>query len=58
VDPGRFTIAINSTEQIQAPRTGDVVKITPIPYARVQAIRRFVSAGPTATSNSNRGEAA
>lgn len=37
---GHVAIAINSTQEIQAPHTGDVVKITPIPYADVQAIRR------------------
>jgi cell wall-associated NlpC family hydrolase len=47
-DLGHVAIAISNVEEIQAPRTGDVVKITPIPYARIQAIRRFVS-----SANSN-----
>jgi cell wall-associated NlpC family hydrolase len=42
-DLGHVAIAISNTEEIQAPRTGDVVKITPIPYARIQTIRRLVS---------------
>ncbi len=42
-DLGHVAIAISNTEEIQAPATGDVVKITPIPYARVQAIRRLVN---------------
>jgi cell wall-associated NlpC family hydrolase len=43
-DLGHVAIAISDTEEIQAPHTGDVVKITPIPYARIQAIRRITSA--------------
>jgi cell wall-associated NlpC family hydrolase len=46
-DLGHVAIAISNSEEIQAPRTGDVVKITPIPYARLQAIRRFVAAANT-----------
>jgi cell wall-associated NlpC family hydrolase len=42
-DLGHVAIAISNVEEIQAPRTGDVVKITAIPYARIQAIRRFVA---------------
>jgi cell wall-associated NlpC family hydrolase len=42
-DLGHVAIAISSTEEIQAPHTGDVVKITPVPYARIQTIRRLVS---------------
>jgi cell wall-associated NlpC family hydrolase len=42
-DLGHVAIAISHTEEIQAPHTGDVVQITPIPYARVQAVRRLVT---------------
>ncbi|MEI7547533.1 MAG: LysM peptidoglycan-binding domain-containing C40 family peptidase, partial [Actinomycetota bacterium] len=35
-------IAINSTQWIHAPRTGDVVKISTMNLARVAAVRRFV----------------
>ncbi|HKA04634.1 MAG TPA: NlpC/P60 family protein [Acidimicrobiales bacterium] len=46
-DLGHVAIAISNVEEIQAPRTGDVVKITPTPYARIQPIRRFAaSANP------------
>jgi cell wall-associated NlpC family hydrolase len=41
-DLGHVAIAISDTEEIQAPHTGDVVKITPIPYARVQTARRIL----------------
>jgi cell wall-associated NlpC family hydrolase len=40
-DLGHVAIAISNAEEIQAPRTGDIVKITPIPYGRIQAIRRL-----------------
>jgi hypothetical protein len=36
-------LAADPCEAIQAPRNGDVIKITPIPYARVQTIRRLVN---------------
>jgi excisionase family DNA binding protein len=42
-DLGHVAIAISATEEIQAPHTGDVVKVTPIRYDRVQAIRRLVT---------------
>jgi cell wall-associated NlpC family hydrolase len=45
LDLGHVAIAISNTEEIQAPHTGDVVKITPIPYARVQTIRRVAAVG-------------
>ena len=38
-------IAINSTQWIQAPRSGDVVRVGSIPSTRVIAIRRLVSTG-------------
>jgi cell wall-associated NlpC family hydrolase len=42
-DLGHVAIAITNVEEIQAPRTGDLVKITPIPYARIQTIRRLLA---------------
>jgi len=42
-DLGHVAIAISTTEEIQAPHTGDVVKITPIPYGRIQTIRRMAA---------------
>ncbi|CAB4363766.1 unannotated protein [freshwater metagenome] len=36
-------IAINSTQWVQAPRTGDVVRISTISASRIIAVRRFVS---------------
>ena len=36
-------IAINSTQWIQAPRTGDVVRISTMSFTRVVAVRRFVA---------------
>lgn len=38
-------IAINSTQWIQAPRTGDVVRISTMSFNRVVAVRRYVAAG-------------
>ena len=38
-------IAINATQWIQAPRSGDVVRVGSIPSTRVIAIRRLVSTG-------------
>ena len=46
-DYGHVALAISTTQEIQAPRTGDVVKITPIPSDRIQAIRRIVVARVT-----------
>src|SRR5262249_14616551 len=37
-----FVLAVSNLEEIQAPRTGHVVKTTPIPYGRIQAGRRLV----------------
>ena len=53
-DHGHIAIAISPTEEIQAPKTGDVVKITPIAYARVQTIRRIASDEPAATAGAPR----
>ena len=50
-DHGHIAIAITTTDEIQAPKTGDTVQITPIAYARVQAIRR-VARGHTALAGS------
>lgn len=41
-DLGHVGMAISSTEWIQAPRTGDVVKVGPLPYDRIQVVRRLV----------------
>jgi cell wall-associated NlpC family hydrolase len=49
-DLGHVAIAISDTEEIQAPHTGDVVKITPIPYARIQTIRRINTANSRETA--------
>ena len=42
-DHGHIAVALKAAEEIQAPHTGDVVKITPIGYARVQTIRRIAT---------------
>ncbi len=42
-DFGHVGIAINATQWIVAPSTGDVVSIRPIPFERVQAVRRLVT---------------
>jgi peptidoglycan DL-endopeptidase CwlO len=42
-DYGHVAIAISNTQEIQAPKTGDIVKITNLPTAH-QAIRRIASA--------------
>jgi ubiquinone biosynthesis protein len=49
-DLGHVALAISPTEEIQAPATADTVKITPIPYARVQAVRRLIDATSTDTT--------
>jgi cell wall-associated NlpC family hydrolase len=41
-DLGHVGIAISATEWIQAPHTGDVVKVGPLPYGRIQKVRRIV----------------
>lgn len=41
-DLGHMGMAISATEWIQAPRTGDVVKVGPLPYDRIQVVRRLV----------------
>lgn len=38
-------MAIDSTQWIQAPRTGDVVRISTMNFSRVVAVRRFVATG-------------
>ncbi len=43
-DDGHVGIAINATQWIVAPSTGQVVSIRPIPIDRVQTIRRLASA--------------
>lgn len=42
-DLGHVAIAISSTQEIMAPHTGDVVKVTNIPFDRVQRIRRILT---------------
>ena len=41
-DLGHIGIAINATQWIVAPQPGDVVSIRPIPFDRIQAVRRLV----------------
>jgi peptidoglycan DL-endopeptidase CwlO len=41
-DLGHVGIAISATEWIQAPHTGDVVKVGALPYGRIQKVRRIV----------------
>lgn len=41
-DLGHMGMAISATEWVQAPRTGDVVKTGPIPFDRIQVVRRLV----------------
>lgn len=48
-DYGHVAIAISTTQEIQAPRTGDIVKITGLPTAP-QAVRRIVRATQPVTS--------
>lgn len=42
VDLGHVAVAISTTQMISAPKTGDVVHISNIPWAGVQAVRRYV----------------
>ena len=46
-DFGHVALAISNTHEIQAPRTGDIVRIIPIDRQRIQAARRLVG-GPSA----------
>jgi len=41
-DLGHVGMAVSATEWVQAPRTGDVVKTGPLPYDRIQVVRRLV----------------
>ena len=41
-DLGHVGIAVSATHWIVAPRTGDVVSLRPIPFDRVQSVRRLV----------------
>ena len=41
-DLGHVGIAVSATQGIVAPRTGDVVSIRPIPFERIQSVRRLV----------------
>jgi cell wall-associated NlpC family hydrolase len=49
-DYGHVAIAISTTQEIQAPRTGDVVKVTNLPTVP-QAVRRIASATPLRMSS-------
>lgn len=42
-DFGHVAMAISATEEVEAPHTGDVVKRAPIPWDKVQAVRRIAS---------------
>jgi cell wall-associated NlpC family hydrolase len=42
-DFGHVGVAISRAQWVQAPRTGDVVKLGSLPYDRLQAVRRLVS---------------
>jgi len=41
-DLGHVGIALSATEWIQAPHTGDVVRVGPLPLDRVQVVRRII----------------
>ena len=41
-DYGHVGIAVSATQWIVAPKSGDVVSLRPIPFDRVQAVRRLV----------------
>ena len=41
-DLGHVGIALSATEWIQAPHTGDVVKVGPLPLDRIQVVRRII----------------
>ena len=41
-DNGHVGIAISTTQWIVAPKTGDVISLRPIPFDRIQTVRRLV----------------
>ena len=41
-DLGHVGIAVNSSQWIVAPKSGDVISLRPIPFDRIQAVRRLV----------------
>ena len=41
-DYGHVGIAVSATHWIVAPKSGDVVSLRPIPFDRIQAVRRLV----------------
>ena len=45
-DLGHVGIAITATQWIVAPQTGEVISIRPIPFDRIQAVRRMTAAPP------------
>ena len=45
-DYGHVGIAVSRYQWVQAPRTGDRVKVAPLPYDRLQAVRRLLLARP------------
>ena len=42
-DDGHIGIALDATRYAHAPRTGDVVRVDPLPYPRVTTIRRILN---------------
>jgi NlpC/P60 family len=42
-DNGHVGIAINATQWIIAPKTGDVISLRPIPFNKIQTVRRLAS---------------
>jgi hypothetical protein len=42
-DFGHVGVAVSRTQWVQAPRTGDVVKLGSLPHDRLQAVRRLVT---------------
>jgi hypothetical protein len=44
---GSRSTTVSTAQEIQAPHTGDVVQITPIPYGRLQVVRRLITSSST-----------
>ena len=42
-DNGHVGIAISATHWIVAPKSGDVISLRPIPFDRIQTVRRLVA---------------
>ena len=47
-DNGHVGIAVSATHWILAPKTGDVISLRPIPFDRIQTVRRLVASNPAA----------